>query len=142
MRLLAALQIAGAEMNIEDVNQFSRRDFQITANTAALFPAGRRKVIRFHISDGKAADQHISVSSTAQLAGFSNVISIAHGLGKVLGLILLFAASSETDHFLQRDYVGIQFAQDLRNPEWANTSIHAPAFVGVISGDPEKWQFF
>src|ERR1051326_619549 len=142
MSLLAALQIARAEMDIEDVNQFSRRDFQITANAAPLFPPGRCKVIGLHIFNGKAAEHHISVSSPTQLAGFADVVSITYRVRQIFGLVLLPASSSETHYFLQGNYVSIQLAQDLRDPEWTNTSIHAPAFVGVIGGDPEKWQFF
>src|ERR1700743_118072 len=48
-RLLAALNVSGAQMNIEEVNNFSRRDLQITADTSARFTRfGRREVVDMH----------------------------------------------------------------------------------------------
>src|SRR5437763_679281 len=103
-------------MDIEYMDQFPRRNLQITAHAAALLPARSGEVKNPDMLHRKTAEHYVSVSRAAQLAGFANVVFITYCIRQVLGLVLFFAAFAEAYYFLKGNHIGIQLPQYLRNP--------------------------
>src|SRR5262249_22983246 len=100
MGLLSPLQIAGAQMNIEDVHNLSRRHLQIAADTPATLPARSRQLVDLDLLDRQPAQHDVAVGRAAQLARFADTKLEANGIGQVLRLVLLPARAAEANYFL------------------------------------------
>src|SRR5438270_1319136 len=133
-RLLAPFDIAGPQMNVENVDNLARCDLYIAADTAALLTPRSSQVIDGNFLHRKPAEQHVAVCRAAQLARLTDAELIAYSVRQILRLILLLTTAAETYHLLQRDHVRIELAQYLRHARGADPAIHATALMRVVRG--------
>src|SRR5215831_1913922 len=116
MRLFAALQITGAQMDVEEMDNLARSHLDIAADATARLAPGCGEIVDFRLPEWKAAQDNVAVGGAAQLTGFTDAELEANRVRQILCLVLLAAVPAETDYLLQRDDVGLEFAQDLGNP--------------------------
>ena len=98
-------------MDVEEMNNLSRRDFQVAADATAGLAARGCQIVNANFLYRKAAQHHVAIHRTAQLARFANAIVITGGIGKKLCLILFPTTALEADDFLQGNHVSLQFIQ-------------------------------
>src|SRR4029077_11919788 len=73
-RLFSPLHVSSAQMDVEEMDNLARRDFQITANAAAGLAARGRQIINAHFLDRKAAEHNVAIYGAAQLARLTDAI--------------------------------------------------------------------
>ena len=85
--------------------------------------------------DGKAAEDDVAEQVPAQVPHRGHHPAHAERRADLFGLS--GAGRTGADHFLQRDDVGVDLAQDFGDPLRRGAAIHAAAAVNVVGGDSE-----
>jgi hypothetical protein len=129
-------------VNVEEMNDFSRRNFKVATDTATGFTPGSRKIVNANFAHGETAENDVAVDGATQLSRLTNAIVVTDGVSKVLRLVLLFAPAFQAHYFLQGDDVCLKLIQDFSNSGRTYASINAAAFVSVIRGYSKTWLFF
>src|SRR5262245_19965233 len=87
--LLAALEIARAQMHVEEMNNLPRCDLQIAADAAAGLAGRSGKVVDPNLLYRKAAEHHVAVHRATQLARLTDaMIVVTCRVSQILRLVL------------------------------------------------------
>src|ERR1700757_1936946 len=119
-------------MDVEEMDDFPRRDFQVTAHAAAGLAARSSKIVNPDFTHRKAAEHDVAINGAAKLARLTNAIVITGRVRQILRLVLFPASAFQAHHFLQRDDISLKLSQDVSHARRAYASIDAAAFVRVV----------
>lgn len=131
--LLPALQKTGAQVNVKEVEDRSSY-FNIGPQASARLPPARGYVVVAGGLHGETAQQQVPVSATVEAPSFAETIIEAKLCGDKSHMIPL-RLSFNAEHLLKRDYIRVNFAQDLNNTGRPDPPVQSPALVNVVRGN-------
>src|SRR5262245_55055092 len=120
--LMPSLDERGAEMNVNNVQAATIRS-DVCAEAASLFAAANADVVVHRFEQRQAAQDDISVDRPAVNASSADRVVHSHAIRYEAGLIFLTQASWMAQHFLKRNDVGIDLAQDLHDSRGTHATI-------------------
>ena len=100
-------------------------------------PSGNRDVVVPRRHDWIAREQHIAIRAALMPAVLANFRVVSEFFRKVASLVMIRTTALARDHFLQRDNIGIDLAQNAKNAIGTNAPIQPTRFVDVV-GDHTK----
>jgi hypothetical protein len=129
---MPTFQDGGAEVHVEYAQGVAvyRDVHALQASLLARLPG---QVVFDVLRDRMAAEHRVAELVSAKLSGGRHHPSHADGCAQSLRMPA--AARSGADHFLQCHHVGVNHAENGRNPFRPRTAIEAAAPMNVVSGD-------
>jgi hypothetical protein len=127
---------AQAEMGREHV-QLRAAGVDRRRQRPAGFPAVHRQIDAMHFHDGRAREQRVAEALRDRLPRRTQGALIGVEHREEDGFARFQRHAGRVGELLQRDDVGVQFADDPHHAIWIVASIPAHAGVHVIGRDPE-----
>ncbi len=132
--LMAPFENRGSQVHVVQVQDVVA-DGDVHPLAAARFARAPRQVVLGVMADRQPAHDHVAEQAAAQLACRRHDPPHAEQRAQFLGMT--GRRMTGPDHFLQRDDVGIDAADDLCDAGWIGAAVETPAAVDVVGGDPE-----
>lgn len=135
LSLIPSLENGGAEVDVVDVQSMSV-DVDIGPLQAARLARLPGQIVFDVMEDRQSAQHDVAELVFAQSA--SRCHDPTHPQRRADLFDVATAARPWTDHFLQRDDVGVDGAQDRSDPIWAGPAIHPTTTVNVVGDHPQR----
>ena len=136
--LLPPFEECGSKVNIVDVDSSEIGKLQIDMETTSAFPPRNRDVEVPLVGDPEVRQHRIAVQATLMEAILPEIQFETELFRQKTRLILLETSVVGRDDLLERDYVGIQFPEHIRDAHRTGPQIETPAFVDVVGDYPES----
>ncbi len=140
MRLLAAFEVAGAEVRVEQVEHAPVRQLDVRPDASPLLTLHRGQVVVLRGNDREAAEDGIAIGVAAMFPVLAKDEVVAADVRcEVEGLVVLGRGLAVTaDDFLQGDNVRLEPAQHLRDACRTDPLIEPAALMDVVTYDPQQ----
>jgi hypothetical protein len=132
--LCSALAVRCTEMNVEYMEKVMS-DMDVGPEHAPRFATWHGEIDLSDQPEVKSAESHISVDTAAMLASLSDRVYISELGCQITGLMLLDGSTLVVDHFLECDYIRVQFAQNPSNALDSSAPIESASLMNVVSGN-------
>lgn len=130
-RLLTMFEECRSEVHVEHMKRRPGK-MDVGSQTPSGFATTLRNVIVPMGMNGKAAKNHISISSAFQTTCLSECEVETQPVGQKSKLIPFAIAAFDTEHFLKSDYVCIDMLEHIEDSFRTDTAIQPTALMDVV----------